>query len=358
MKTSNFLNVLMAAALVVLAAKLHFVGICCGAGANDSAAASAAKPPAAPAGAGATVIDSTGLLPGVKGFGGPVPVEVEVKDGHVVRVAPKLPNEETPGFFQRLADAGLWRAWDGLPVEVAATSRVDAVTGATYSSEAPIANVRAALAVAAGKSREDFAAEAAARARIALPPPSRSAMPLGEALAKRATYRDFSPEPLTDQELSDLLWAANGINRPDLGKRTAPTAMNRQEIDIYVCRADGAYLWDSEANALVRVSDADLRGLTGRMNDGDANFALVAPIAIVFVIDFERQKMQGRPQDAFKYASVDCGFIGQNIYLHCAATGLHTVFLGSLKPEQIARALSLPPASVPLFAQTVGKPAK
>ena len=198
---------------------------------------------------------------------------------------------------------------------------------------------------------------AAASAVIKLPEPSRAAMPLGDALAARATSRSFSSEPLSDQELSDLLWAADGYNRLAEKKRTAPTAINRQEIDLYVCRADGAWRWDPAANALHQVCTNDLRGFTGRMNAGPANFALIAPVALVYVIDYERQGMQGHPSDAFKYASVDCGFVGQNVYLHCAAAGLRTVFLGSIAPDKIAAALGLPETSVPLFAQTIGKPA-
>jgi nitroreductase len=190
---------------------------------------------------------------------------------------------------------------------------------------------------------------------IQLPAPAKTGgKPLNEALAARQTIRAFSTEPLTDQELSDLLWAANGYNRPDAKKRTAPTAVNRQEVDLYVCRADGAYLWDSAANVLKQVTDKDLRGFTGRMDQGDKNFALVAPVAIVYVIDYERQGMQSRPQDAFKYASVDCGFIGQNVYLHCASTGLGTVFLGMINPKELSAGLGLPATRVPLFAQTVG----
>ena len=191
-------------------------------------------------------------------------------------------------------------------------------------------------------------------ADIQLPDPVRTGgKPLNEALAARQTHRDFSTAPLTDQELSDLLWAANGFNRPDQKKRTAPTAVNRQEVDIYVCRADGAYFWDSEANVLKQVTDKDLRGFTGRMGTPE-NFALVAPIALVYVIDYERQGMQQRPQDAFKYASVDCGFIGQNVYLHAASTGLHTVFLGMINPKELSAGLGLSEKRVPLFAQTVG----
>lgn len=158
MKAANFLNILLATALVLLCAKLHFMQT----GTTPTAAPATAQSEAthpevapfhgaeSPAAASETVtIDSTGLAPGVSGYGGPVPVEVAIRDGIVMRVTPKLPNDETPMFFSRLDEDGLWGKWNGLPVEVAATSRVDAVTGATYSSEAAIANVRAALGVAA-----------------------------------------------------------------------------------------------------------------------------------------------------------------------------------------------------------------
>ena len=203
-----------------------------------------------------------------------------------------------------------------------------------------------------------MAAAAAAGADIALPAPkTEGGMPLSDALAARRTIRSFDPSPLSDQELSDLLWAANGFNRPEEKKRTAPSAVNRQEIDIYVLRADGAYLWDASANTLKEVSGSDLRGLTGMTAAGDANFTLKAPVTFVFVVDYVRQHMQNRGQDAFKYACVDSGFIGQNIYLHCAANGLGSVFLGSLDKAKLSEALKLPETSAPLFAQTVGKPA-
>ena len=98
---------------------------------------------------GARIIYSSALVPDVSGYGGPVPVAVTIRDGAVAGVSPVLPNDETPLFFSSLEDVGLWKKWNGLPVEVAVTARVDAVTGATYSSNAAIANVRAALAAAA-----------------------------------------------------------------------------------------------------------------------------------------------------------------------------------------------------------------
>ena len=163
MKAANFVNVLLALALVILCIELRAARRALAESAAreshaeaaadtvvsapaESAESSSAAGHACPA---SVTIDSTGLAPGVSGFGGPVPVLVEVKDGVVASVSPKLPNDETPGFFKRLDEAGLWKAWDGLPVGVAATTRVDAVASATYSSEAAIANVRAALEAAA-----------------------------------------------------------------------------------------------------------------------------------------------------------------------------------------------------------------
>ena len=162
MKAANLVNVLLSIALVFLCIELHETRealaelVARESHAQSTHAESAelvshaeSAESAPAAGAASVTIDSTGLAPGITGFGGPVPVLVEVKDGVVAGVSPKLPNDETPGFFKRLEDAGLWKAWDGLPVEVAATARVDAVTSATYSSEAAIANVRAALEAAA-----------------------------------------------------------------------------------------------------------------------------------------------------------------------------------------------------------------
>lgn len=353
MNTSKYLNILFAIALVAMAAKLFR------ANAAPAVAAITDQPSAtgvaSPSDAAIPATANTKTLSGhgpVRGFNGPVPVEISIRDGAVTSVSPVLPNDESPMFFSRLEEADLWNRWNGLSPDVAATSHVDAVTGATFSSKAAIASVQTLLAAEAGIT--PVSQPPAHAQTISLPPPNRASMPLGEALLARKTIRDFSSSSLSDQELSDLLWAANGFNRP--GKRTAPTAINRQEIDLYICREDGAYRWESSNNTLVLASSKDLRGLTGRMRDGSSNFALAAPVAIVYVIDYERQGLQSRPRDAAKYSCVDCGFIGQNIYLHCAATGLGTVFLGSLNPDEIAKALQLPPHQVPLFAQTVGKP--
>ena len=162
MKAANFVNVLLSIAVVILCTLLYSEKKSHAESAEKKSHAESAEfaefaessvdeGEPSPTGCAANVmVDSTGLVPGVTGFGGPVPVTVELTNGVVARVAPKLPNDETPVFFARLEAAGLWQAWDGLPAEVAATARVDAVTSATYSSEAAIANVRAALESAAG----------------------------------------------------------------------------------------------------------------------------------------------------------------------------------------------------------------
>ncbi len=127
------------------------------------------------------VVDSTTLAPQVSGYGGPVPVEVMVKDGQVFHVRPILPNDETPAFFNTLEASGFWKRWDSLPLPVAVTSRFDAVTGATYSSEAALANIRAALAAAA---------------EAPPPPPARFAVPPAKVLAALAVLLATALLPL------------------------------------------------------------------------------------------------------------------------------------------------------------------
>ncbi len=188
---------------------------------------------------------------------------------------------------------------------------------------------------------------------IQLPAPQTTGgKPLMEVLKARSTSRDFSSTPIPQQELSNLLWAANGINRPDSGKRTAPTAMNRQEIDIYVVMADGAYLWDAKANALTLVGSGDLRDSTGSQD-----FVKVAPLDLVFVADYAKMGERGKQMHEL-YSWVDTGYISQNVYLYCANAGLITVVRGMVDREAAAKALGLRPDQHVVLAQTVGYPKK
>jgi len=186
---------------------------------------------------------------------------------------------------------------------------------------------------------------------VVLPKPqTEGGQPLMQVLKDRHTSRDFSPRKLPDQILSDLLWAADGINRPDTGKRTAPSAVNWQEIDIYVALADGLYLYDAKTHTLEPVLAEDLRALTG----GQA-FVKDAPLNLVYVADRSRM---GKASEADKdmYSAADTGFISQNVYLYCASEGLATVVRGSVDRPALAKAMQLRPEQRIILAQTVGYP--
>jgi SagB-type dehydrogenase family enzyme len=187
---------------------------------------------------------------------------------------------------------------------------------------------------------------------ISLPAPRQEGgKPLMQVLKERQSSRAFSAERLPDQMVSDLLWAAAGVNRPDSGKRTAPSARNWQEIEVYVVMEEGAYVYDGKSHTLKGVVKGDLRGLTGSQE-----FAATAPFDLVYVADVT--KMTGSsPEDHALYTGVDTGFIGQNVYLFCASEGLVTVFRGSVDRKALAEALKLPDHKRVTFAQTVGYPA-
>jgi len=176
-------------------------------------------------------------------------------------------------------------------------------------------------------------------------------MPLMQALKARRTSRNFAPQELTSQMLSDLLWAAFGINRPD-GRRTAPSARNWQEIDIYVATDTGAWVYDAKAHALHRVLKDDVRSFAGTQGH-----ARVAPVTLVYVADTRR--MAGASDATrIEYAAADAGFIAQNAYLYCASEGLATVVFASIDRERLAQALKLDPAQRIVLAQSVGHRAR
>jgi SagB-type dehydrogenase family enzyme len=188
---------------------------------------------------------------------------------------------------------------------------------------------------------------------IALPKPkTEGGMPLMQALAERKTDREFSPEKLPPQVLSDLLWAAAGINRPDSGRRTSPTARNCQEIDVYVATAEGLYLYDPKKNELAPVVAGDLRALTGKQP-----FVKDAPVNLIFVADLAKMA-NFQPKDREFYAATDTGYVSQNVYLYCASAGLATVVRGYVDREPLAKAMNLRPDQKVILAQTVGYPKK
>ncbi len=191
----------------------------------------------------------------------------------------------------------------------------------------------------------------AARKEIVLAKPdTKGGAPLMSALSKRQSSRSFSEKAIPDKLLSNLLWAADGINRPDEGKRTAPTAVNKQEIDIYVAMAEGLYLYNAKTHSLGMVVAKDLRPLAGRQG-----FVAHAPLNLIYVADLSRAAGNSR-EDKLLYAAADAGFIGQNVYLFCASEGLSTVIRAYIDKDALSKAMNLKQAQMIILAQTVGYP--
>ncbi len=171
-----------------------------------------------------------------------------------------------------------------------------------------------------------------------------------DVLKNRKTSREYSPGNLSEQTMSNLLWAAWGINRPDSGRRTAPSALNKQEIDVYLTTAEGSYVYDAKAHSLAPVSSGDIRTLTGKQS-----YFKDAAINLVFVADLSRMD-GGDEAQKMLLASMDTGFVSQNAYLYCAAEGLATVYRVSIDKPALAEALKLKPDQRIIGAQTVGLP--
>jgi SagB-type dehydrogenase family enzyme len=199
-----------------------------------------------------------------------------------------------------------------------------------------------------------FALGSAAQDRkpVKLPPPQTDGgRPLMQVLKDRKSTREFGPATLSPQTFSNLLWAAFGINRPD-GHRTAPSAMNWQEVSIYVATHEGVYIYDAKDNALNPVLAGDFRAATGTQS-----FVKDAAVNLVYVSDLT--KIGGAASsEAEMYTAADVGFIAQNVYLYCASEGLATVVRGSVDKAALAKTLNLQPNQRVILAQSVGYPKK
>jgi len=188
-----------------------------------------------------------------------------------------------------------------------------------------------------------------AASRRLLPPPTRSGgMPLMEALGHRQSRREFAPEPLPEQTLSDLLWAAAGINRSEHGGHTAPSAMNSQEVLLYVAMPQGLYLYEPGEHGLLLKVASDVRRVTGHQDFVDS-----APLDLVFVADHRRMTLVPAAQRR-AYAFVSAGAMVQNVYLYCASAGLATVIRAWFDRNALSQAMGLEADQDLLLAQTVG----
>lgn len=184
----------------------------------------------------------------------------------------------------------------------------------------------------------------------ALPAPRMTGgKPLMQTLKERKSVREYKTDALTEQQTSDLLWAAFGMNRPEIDHRTAPSAQNLQDVEIYVAMADGLYIYEAKPHGLKKVSDQDMRPLTSGQP-----FAKIAPVQLVYVSDYTRMA-KVKPELRDLYAGVDTGAIVQNVYLYCASEGLASV-VHELDRGPLAKAMNLSDEQHIVVAQTVGVP--
>lgn len=175
-------------------------------------------------------------------------------------------------------------------------------------------------------------------------PNTKRGLPVMTALQKRQSVREYASQKLSMQDLSDLLWTAAGVNRPESGKRTSPTAMNRQEIEVYVCFEEGAFRYDAKAHALEPVSKGDLRPAIA----GKQDFVKQAPVCLVIVADVAPFRGE------VLMPALDAGIVSQNISLFCAGADLVTVPRASMDHEQLKTALKLKDSQRPLMNHPVG----
>lgn len=194
-----------------------------------------------------------------------------------------------------------------------------------------------------------LAAPRGAKATRKLPRVHRSGgLPLMQALWRRQSEREFATRPLPPALLGELLWAAAGVNRPSLGGRTAPSAMNSQEVTLYAAMADGLFRYDPQRHQLVLSAASDVRQVTGYQD-----FVDTAPLDLVYVADHAAMRLVPAAQrEAYAYAAA--GAMAQNVYLYCASAGLATVLRAWFDRGALSRAMGLPADQQLLLSQTVG----
>ena len=192
-----------------------------------------------------------------------------------------------------------------------------------------------------------------------LKPQTNIGKPLMQVLKYRQSTRSIRPKELPEQVLSNLLWAAFGVNRPDSGKRTAPSAVNWQVIDVYVALEKGLYLYNAEKHILVPILNRDIRENTFHTLQPMKGSLEDAPINLVLVADSNKRNIFAAFTDKNEedmYSASDAGFIGQNVYLFCASEGLGTVVRAMINRPELSKLMGLRPEQKIILAQTVGYP--
>jgi SagB-type dehydrogenase family enzyme len=188
---------------------------------------------------------------------------------------------------------------------------------------------------------------------IKLPEPQKEiGKPVMQALNLCQSARSFSTDTLSAQEISNILWAAFGINRNESGKHTAPSAMNWQETDIYLVSANGAFRYDAKENSLLQITDEDVRALAGKQD-----YVKTAAINLIYVSDYSKIK-NSSDEERLIYSGADIGFIAENAYLYCASQNLAVVVRAMIDREALSKKLSLKPDQKIILGQSIGYPKK
>ncbi len=192
---------------------------------------------------------------------------------------------------------------------------------------------------------------------IKLPPPDlKGGKSLMQSLQERKTSRLFSTQKLPIEVLSNLLWAACGINRPDSGKRTAPSARNWQEIDVYVAMKEGLYLYNAKTHTIEPVLKRDLRKNTTTFLQPSRIQVANAPVQLIYVADYSKMGFGADEEDKIIYSAADAGTIAQNVYLYCASEGLATGVRGMVDKDALAKEMKLSDKQKIVLVQAVGYP--
>jgi SagB-type dehydrogenase family enzyme len=175
--------------------------------------------------------------------------------------------------------------------------------------------------------------------------------PLMQALQERRSGREYSDKQLTAQDLSNVLWCANGINRPNTGSRTSPSARNAQDVDVYVILKEGSYLYEPKKNQLLLVASGDFR-----KNAGVQPYVATAPVNLIYVSDTAKLDFAKDREQVVLTAAVEAGHCSQNVYLYAASAGLSAVTRTSLDTNKMAEILKLKPQQLVIMGQTIGYP--
>jgi len=172
-----------------------------------------------------------------------------------------------------------------------------------------------------------------------------------QALKNRKSERKLSSKKLSLQDLSELLWAANGVNRED-GKRTAPSALNRHSVDVYVVLQEGVYLYEPVKHQLLPIVEGDFRKLAGRQD-----YVYTAPLNLIYVTDLEKLKdlpMPAPTDEKLTWVYIEAGHKAENVCLYCASEGLGVATRTLIDKEKFGNVIRLRSEQIVVSAQTVG----